>query len=304
MRQAIAYIRVSTDHQGESGFGSDAQRAHVRAFAKESGFRIRKFYSDVDTGMGDDNVNVRPGRALAAKHSQRTSWPIIVASLDRFARNTKMIEDWVLKGRLNVISARLGEHATNAVVRSQAFRDQREGELIGKRTKAALAVLKLNGVQLGNKDIRTVAQPKAVETNIKNAKQRMGEFERMLAVVQRNGAKKAKQIADALNERGFVTARGERWTPGNVARARGKLRAQHRSEAQDDAIQAAMAVMFGDDGTLTSEGAERWRKAMIAKKANPVDIDRRIAAVEHKSFGEEQRRTLAKWVVAAEATIK
>ncbi len=57
--------------------------------------------------------------------------------------------------------------------------------------------------------------------------------------------------------------------------------------------------MFGDDGKLTS-----WRTAMIAKKAKPEDIDRRITAAENKSFGEEQRRKLAEWVVGAEATVK
>src|SRR5271168_4513787 len=117
MRQAIAYIRVSTDRQGESGFGYDAQRAHITAFAKERGFRIKKFYSDVDTGKGEDDAHLRHDRALAVKRSQQTKWPIIVASLDRFARNTKTIEDWVLRGRLQVVSARLGENATNAVIR-------------------------------------------------------------------------------------------------------------------------------------------------------------------------------------------
>ena len=237
MRQAIAYIRVSTDRQGESGFGYDAQRAHITAFAKERGFRITKFYSDVDTGMGGDSFDVRPDRALAEERARRTKFPIIVASLDRFARDTATIESRVLQGQLVVISARLGEHATSAEIRAQAYRDQREGELISKRTKDALKFLKDSGVTLGNKQICDVVQPKAVETNKKNAALRLGDFERELAEVQSIGATTAKQIAAAFNERGFLTARGERWTPGNVARAIGKLRARQRS----DAIEAGMA---------------------------------------------------------------
>jgi DNA invertase Pin-like site-specific DNA recombinase len=297
MRQAIAYIRVSTDRQGESGFGYDAQRAHITAYAKERGFRIKKFYSDVDTGKGGDSFDVRPDRALAEERARRTKFPIIVASLDRFARDTDTIENRVIQGNLAVISARLGEHATSAEIRAQAYRDQREGELISKRTKDALKFLKDSGVTLGNKQMRDVVQRKAVETNKKNAALRSGDFERELAEVRSIGATTAKQIAAAFNERGFLTARGERWTPGNVARALGKLRARQRS----DAVKATMTSIVGYDGDLTSEGEERCRKAMAAKGVKPEDIDGFIAKWDSEAIDEKRTRKIAEWVVDAEA---
>lgn len=294
MRQALAYIRVSTDEQGESRFGYDLQRTQIKTYAKEIGCRIVKFYSDVGTGMGSD-AHIRRDRALAVARALRSSWPVIVASLDRFARDADTIEDKVIQGSLVVISAQNGEHATGAEIRAQAARDQRGGELISSRTKDAFKSRKGTGV-LGNKNIMKIQQ-KAVETNQRNAALRSGEFERALAEVRSSGAKTTKQVAAAFFERGFLPARGDRWTPGNVDRAIGKLRARQRS----DAIKTAMSTMFTADGKFTSVGAERWRKAALAKGTPPEKIEKAMARLESKLLNREGARKLAEWVVAAEA---
>ena len=94
-----------------------------------------KFYSDVGTGMGSD-AHIRRDRALAVARALRSSWPVIVASLDRFARDADTIEDKVIQGSLVVISAQNGEHATGAEFEHKRLAISEEASLsaVGPRT--------------------------------------------------------------------------------------------------------------------------------------------------------------------------
>src|SRR6266851_4255276 len=79
----VAYVRVSTKGQGESGLGIEAQRAAVAAYAKQNGVDFMHWYSEVETGKLAD----RPELAKALAHARRSKATLVVAKLDRLARN-------------------------------------------------------------------------------------------------------------------------------------------------------------------------------------------------------------------------
>ena len=72
MRSAIAYVRVSTDRQGISGFGLDAQLVQIRQFAKDRGYRIIKIYREIASAMGRQTPSLRPELSNALEFASAT----------------------------------------------------------------------------------------------------------------------------------------------------------------------------------------------------------------------------------------
>jgi DNA invertase Pin-like site-specific DNA recombinase len=93
MRDAIAYTRVSTQSQGRSGLGLDAQVAAIAQFAAREGFRIIEQFVEVETGKGADALDRRPKLVAALKAARKVdkSCPVIVAKLDRLSRDVHFI---------------------------------------------------------------------------------------------------------------------------------------------------------------------------------------------------------------------
>src|SRR5712692_6699026 len=87
MADIIAYYRVSTKQQGESGLGLEGQQAAVEAFAKASGAKIKATYLEIETGKRAD----RPELAKALSHARRSRATLCVAKLDRLARNVEFL---------------------------------------------------------------------------------------------------------------------------------------------------------------------------------------------------------------------
>lgn len=231
MRGAIAYVRVSTEHQAANGISLDGQTIQIRRFAKEIGFKIMKVMRESASAMGDSIEN-RPVLREAADLSDRKGWPIIVASFDRFTRNLAKAENLVLKNKLHIISASNGPDADYLVLRSQAARAQKEGREIGRRTREGLAKAKARGTRLGNTVNLDEAQRKGADANRVLARQRAEEFARMLAEARQLGAQTADQIASTLNRAGYSTARGGPWTSANVYRVLRQLKPSGRGERQ------------------------------------------------------------------------
>ena len=87
MKTAIAYIRVSTQKQGRSGLGLEAQATAIKAFAASEGFTIIDTYVEVETGKGADELETRPQLAAALELARLTGATIVVAKLDRLTRD-------------------------------------------------------------------------------------------------------------------------------------------------------------------------------------------------------------------------
>jgi DNA invertase Pin-like site-specific DNA recombinase len=308
MRSAIAYLRVSTKDQGESGFGSDAQLVEIKAFAKLRGLRPTKIFQETAKAMGTQDIGDRPELDDARALAFRRSCPIIVASFDRLSRNKESTIDWTIDGDVKFISARDGENVTDASILSLAKRHQFEGEEISRRTKAALRPKKLAG-ELGNKTNFPFARHKGSVVNAKIAKQRLSEFAEALIRVDPHRELTAKEVAVALNAIGFKPAMSAKWTPVNVRRMISKLKAFEAHEARVLAILATSPPMFGADFAFTDDGARRWEKARDQKKSEitgkgiAIDTFKKLDSLSARStFTESQRQWIEDWVARQEAS--
>ena len=110
-RNLIGYVRVSTDKQGKSGLGIEAQKQALERFAAAEGFQLGRVYVEVETGKGSDALDRRPQLAAALKEARRQRCSIAVAKLDRLSRDVHFISGLMVH-RVPFLVADLG--ATNS----------------------------------------------------------------------------------------------------------------------------------------------------------------------------------------------
>jgi DNA invertase Pin-like site-specific DNA recombinase len=133
---AVAYYRVSTAEQGQSGLGLEAQKAAVEVFAAARGWKVVARFSDVASGKSD----ARPGYQAALAECRKMGAFLIAARLDRITRRAHTLSALLEEG----IRPRTADmpDADDLMLRVYAAMAQRERELISERTKAALAAAK------------------------------------------------------------------------------------------------------------------------------------------------------------------
>jgi DNA invertase Pin-like site-specific DNA recombinase len=138
MRDAVAYARVSTQAQGRSGLGLDAQVAAIDQFATREGFRIVEQFVEVETGKGADAIDRRPKLAAALKAAREVdkTCPVIVAKLDRLSRDVHFISG-LMQHKTPFIVAELGT-IDPFLLHIYASLAEKERRLISERTKAGL----------------------------------------------------------------------------------------------------------------------------------------------------------------------
>src|SRR5687767_2981985 len=144
MNKIVAYYRVSTKRQGQSGLGLEGQQAAVEAFAKQHGAKIVASYTEVESGKRAD----RPALAQAIPHAKLAKATLVVAMLDRLARNVAFLSSLMESGCDFV--AVDNPHANKLTIHILAAVAQDEAERISERTKAALKAAKRRGVKLGS----------------------------------------------------------------------------------------------------------------------------------------------------------
>src|ERR1700692_2746276 len=91
VKQAIAYIRVSSREQGESGFGLESQKAEIEGFAKAAWYRIVHVYPEVASAVGGSSLKKRAVLREAIAHAKSKDWSLIVSRLDRLSRDANEI---------------------------------------------------------------------------------------------------------------------------------------------------------------------------------------------------------------------
>jgi DNA invertase Pin-like site-specific DNA recombinase len=220
MRDAIAYARVSTQQQGRSGLGLDAQAAAIDQFAAREGFRIIERFVEVETGKGADALDRRPKLAAALKAARKVdkACPVIVAKLDRLSRDVHFISG-LMQHKTPFIVAELGSDTDPFLLHIYASLAEKERRLISERTKAGLAAAKRRGKKLGGRNAQSD----------KAAAEAAAFAERMRPILAEMEALSANRAAAVLNERGLPTAAGGRWSAVQVVRVRRRL--QGRGDA-------------------------------------------------------------------------
>jgi DNA invertase Pin-like site-specific DNA recombinase len=150
-RRFVAYYRVSTDRQGRSGLGLEAQReAVMRHVASHDGKLIADF-CEIESGKRSD----RPQLAAAIAAAKKAKATLIIAKLDRLARNVHFISGLMESG-VDFVAAD-NPHANKLMVHLLAAFAEHEREQISQRTKDALAAAKLRGIRLGRNGTERLA---------------------------------------------------------------------------------------------------------------------------------------------------
>jgi DNA invertase Pin-like site-specific DNA recombinase len=202
----IAYFRVSTDRQGRSGLGLDAQRdAVMRHIAAHAGKLIAEF-CEIESGKRND----RPQLAAAIAAAKRAKATLIIAKLDRLARNVHFVSGLMESG-VDFVAAD-NPHANKLMVHLLAAFAEHEREQIGQRTKDALAAAKARGVRLGRHGADCLAP-----ANRAAAIDRARQLAPVLTELQGAGMS-ARQMAAELTARGIATPTGGRWHAQSVLR--------------------------------------------------------------------------------------
>lgn len=157
MQPAVAYYRVSTERQGRSGLGLDAQRERCAAFAAQQGYQVAAVFTEVETGKGSDALDRRPHLAQALAAARRLRCPVLVAKLDRLSRDVHFIAGLMVQ-RVPFLVAELGADVDPFMLHIYAALAEKERRMISERTRAALAARKRQGAQLGNRTNLASAQ--------------------------------------------------------------------------------------------------------------------------------------------------
>lgn len=220
--QYITYLRVSTDRQGRSGLGLEAQRSAIEAFIRDNGGNIIQAFTEVETGKDDK----RPELTKAIKLCRVYGAILLVAKLDRLSRNLHFLTG-LMQSRVKFRCCD-NPNANDLTIHILAAMAEYEREMISVRTKAALAAAKARGVKLGG-----------MKKNLHKFNAR--DYRKLADAIADKADKAANDLSDIfehLHSQGFVTAtakarelirlkvptaRGGTWTPCQVIRYQDRL---------------------------------------------------------------------------------
>jgi DNA invertase Pin-like site-specific DNA recombinase len=213
-RPFISYLRVSTEQQGRSGLGLEAQREAVARFVAGIGGQVIAEYVEIETGK--NNARPKLATAMAACRAMRAT--MLVAKLDRLSRNVAFLSV-IMESKVDFLCCD-NPHATPFTLHILGAVAEHERGMISARTKAALAAAKARGVKLGNPNLRAgspVATALARDAHIQQAHQRAQTIMPFIEAARRAGATTLREIAAAMEARGIRTPSGRgRWHAATV----------------------------------------------------------------------------------------
>ena len=222
----VAYYRVSTARQGKSGLGLDAQKAAVASYVLGKGGEVAAEFIEAESGKNND----RPELQKALAEAKQVGAVLLIAKLDRLARNVAFISN-LLEGGVEVTAADMPE-ANRFMLHVMAAVAEHEGQAISERTKAALAAAKARGVKLGwAMPERKQDQKRASARSAAVRKAKADTFAANILPVIRSLQEQGlslRDVAQALNDRGVKTARGGQWYATTV---RNIIVAENHAEA-------------------------------------------------------------------------
>lgn len=201
MKSAIPYYRVSTQAQGISGLGLDAQKQAIEQFVKTHHLQLLPELIEIESGRN----NKRPvlGQALRLCREQKAV--LLIAKLDRLGRNVAFIST-LLESQVEFIAVD-NPHAGKLVIHIMAAFAEHERDLISLRTKEALRAAKQRGVVLGRHGRDVLA-----EQNRQAADRFARKMDPIIGKLERQGFKTLRQITGELNRRNIPPFRkGSKW---------------------------------------------------------------------------------------------
>lgn len=204
MAKKVAYFRVSTERQGRSGLGLEAQQQLVQPYADD----IIHSFTEVESGKND----ARPQLEAALELCRETGASILIAKIDRLSRDAAFLLT-LRKAGVDIIAADM-PNAGTLEFGVRAVVAQHEREEIAKRTRDALAAAKARGIKLGSPNPRAggIASGAARREKTKLVAQRAMPI---ISAMREAGAS-LRAIASSLNEAGIPSAMGGKWHDTSV----------------------------------------------------------------------------------------
>lgn len=226
----VAYYRVSTKGQGESGLGLEAQRDYVQTAASQQGWTVVAEHIEVGVS-GSVHPLERPEGSKAFAHGL----PVVVAKLDRLSRDVEHIAGMMKRTTFRVATM---PKADTLQLHLFAMLAEQERTFISQRTKDALASLKAradggDAVAKQKIEARTEALQKgrgatqaanARIAHISQANARAEQYRSHIEACLYRGCSTLRSVAECLNERGVAAARGGDWNATQVKRLLEKLK--------------------------------------------------------------------------------
>lgn len=227
--EVVAYYRVSTKGQGESGLGIEAQQEYVRIAAEKQGWTVVAEYTDSGVS-GSIHPTRRPAGAAAFAHGL----PVIVAKLDRLSRDVEHIAGLMKRNTFKVATM---PTASTVELHIYAVLAEQERTFISERTKAALKSLDVRAEagdiaalhSLANREDKLrigrskLNRAKGHDKQRQQADARAALVKDAIELCMFKGARTMQAIADCLTARGIPTARGGQWSPTAVMRVMQRL---------------------------------------------------------------------------------
>ena len=209
----IAYYRVSTKGQGQSGLGLEAQRAAVVNYLKDQSGILAEF-QDIESGKKNDRPQLMKAIALAKEKGAK----LIIAKLDRLSRNLTFISS-LLDNHLSFVCCDMPE-ANEFTIHIFAALAQQERKMISVRTKAALEAKKRSGAKLGTPANLSLAHRlKGAAMRSLQAQQDLRNKQATKIILRcKKEQMTLTQIAEELNKDGYKTSRGKLFTAMTIKR--------------------------------------------------------------------------------------
>jgi DNA invertase Pin-like site-specific DNA recombinase len=213
MNQFVTYYRVSTQRQGASGLGLDAQRSTVANYLSGGTRTVLAEFAEIETGKGANALERRPQLRLALELCKRKGATLLIAKLDRLARNVHFVSGLIETG-VDFIAADM-PNANKVMIQMHAVMSEWERDQISERTKAALASAKARGVILG------ATGPANLKRNIQERQDTAKYFRARLKPVIDGFISQGltrRVIVERLNDLNIKAPMGGTWSLGQVQR--------------------------------------------------------------------------------------
>jgi DNA invertase Pin-like site-specific DNA recombinase len=213
MGRYVIYYRVSTDRQGRSGLGLEAQEAAVSAFLAGKEVKVVQTYTEIESGR----KNERPKLQEAMDAAQAYNAVLLIAKLDRLSRDAPFLLGLEKKG-IEFVAADM-PFANRLTVGIMALVAEEEAKAVSARTKAALAARRARGLPLGNQGSLVIGSAATAAKATKAASEKAAEkakFALPMVTRLRFEGYSLQAIARTLNEEGLASSRGGVWTATSV----------------------------------------------------------------------------------------
>jgi DNA invertase Pin-like site-specific DNA recombinase len=291
MKDAIGYLRVSTQEQGRSGLSLAAQRFDIEHFGKREGFSVLSWYQDIQTGAGKDALLLRPGLAAALKEASVARCPLIVSRLDRLSRNVHFITG-LMEHKVHFVVALFGRDVDDFTLHIYASIAEQERKMIAERVRAAALIAKSEGkkfgLQLRPKSWQRYVSALGRAALVKEANDRAEAYRLYIEWALKQPGRCGRpitfsQAAVRLNDRNIATPLGGQWRGHHLQRMAARLKLDHPlAHMPEKLARERVRALFKRHPNFTAP-------EVVANLGTPHPLDLRRAYV----FLKECRREVA-----------